>query len=60
MRNKEDLLADVVEGFLFHSQKAQSDIPIVRDIAKKMCDIEICEMWMLTQAAKKANKRLEV
>lgn len=56
MRSKEELIADVVERFLFHSKKAQSDNPVIKDIAEKMCSVEIWEMWVLTQDRKVATR----
>lgn len=44
-----ELLAQVVERFLYHSQYVHSDKPITKDMAQKMCEIEIWEMWTLTQ-----------
>lgn len=44
-----DLLAQVTERFLFHREQAKSDNPIVAEDAKKICEIEIWEMWTLTQ-----------
>lgn len=44
-----DLLARVVERFIFHSGKANSENPLISENAAKMCDIEIWEMWALTQ-----------
>lgn len=47
---KNDKLADVAERFKYHSKMARtSDNPIIVDAAKKMCSIEIWEMWVLTQ-----------
>lgn len=44
-----ELLAQVVERYLYHSQYAQSDKSMIKDMAQKMCEIEIWEMWTLTQ-----------
>ena len=44
-----NLLARVVERFIFHSGKANSENPLISEYAVKMCDIEIWEMWALTQ-----------
>ena len=49
MKNQKNLLFEVIERYLFHSEKAKSENPIVSDIANKMCDIELWEMWVLTQ-----------
>lgn len=45
-----ELLARVVERFQFHSEKTKSDSPLVAETAKKMCEVEIWEMWALTQS----------
>lgn len=50
MKRNDELLLKVAERFLFHSEKAKSDNPVVADVAKEMCDIEIWEMWTLTQS----------
>ena len=42
-------LFDVIERYFFHSEKSRSDNPIISEAAKRMCDIEIWEMWELTQ-----------
>lgn len=43
-------LAAVIERFMIHYKlKETSTNPIVRDGARHMCDIEIWEMWALTQ-----------
>ena len=44
-----ELLAQVVERFCFHCEKAKSENPIVASAATKMCEVEIWEMWALTQ-----------
>ncbi len=50
LQNKADKLAYVAERFLYHSKLAEtSDNPIVVDASKKMCSVEIWEMWVLTQ-----------
>ncbi len=48
-QKENELLSRVVERFLFHMEKAGSDNPIVSEIARKMCGIGLCEMWILTQ-----------
>ena len=45
-------IADVVDRFQFHKEKVRSDNPIITEFAKKMCEIELYEMWMLTQRNK--------
>lgn len=49
MSRENELLISVVERYLFHSKQAKSDNPMIRNVAKTMCDIEIWEMWALTQ-----------
>lgn len=39
----------VVERFQFHKEKAGEDNPMISEFAKKMCEIEMYEMWLLTQ-----------
>lgn len=48
MKRKNELLLNVVERYLFHTNY-HSDNPILQQIAKHMSEIEIDEMWMLTQ-----------
>lgn len=43
-----DAIYKVIERYLFHSGY-KSDNPMLQDIAKSMADIEILEMWLLTQ-----------
>lgn len=45
-------IADVVERFQFHKEKIRADNPIITEFAKKMCELELYEMWMLTQMRK--------
>lgn len=49
MKTGEELLFEVIQRFLFHSEKKKSDNPVIREIANQMCDVEIWEMWVLTQ-----------
>lgn len=42
-----ELLAQVIERFMFHSEKAKSGNPFVSEMAQMMCDVEIWEMWVL-------------
>lgn len=53
MRNKDkrtnDLLAQVVERFRSHAAKTHSDNPMVAQIARDICEVELWEMWVLTQ-----------
>lgn len=44
-----EVLSKVVDRFQFHSEKAKSENPIIAELAEKMCEIEIWEMWELTQ-----------
>ena len=46
--DKNELLIKVVERYLFHKNYA-TDNPFVAEMAQKMCDLELHEMWMLTQ-----------
>lgn len=48
MNRKNELLIRVVERYLFH-KNYKTDKPEILKIVEKMCDIEITEMWMLTQ-----------
>lgn len=49
MRDRKEMLIGLAERYLYHKQKVNSDIPVVSDIARKMCEVDIAEMWMLTQ-----------
>lgn len=44
-----EFLAQVVKRFQFHLDKIKSEKPLIAEAAKKMCEIEIWEMWVLTQ-----------
>lgn len=45
-----DVVCDVVERFRFHSDKASSTKePFVKYMTLKMCEIELWELWVLTQ-----------
>lgn len=46
---RNETLAQVAERFIFHSEKARADNPLVVEMAAKMCEVEIWEMWTLTQ-----------
>lgn len=49
MKEKQnELLLQVAERYLYHSDY-QTEDPYLAGIAEAMCDIEIDEMWMLTQ-----------
>lgn len=48
-KRENELLAQVVERFRFHSGEIKSGNPIVADAAQKMCEVEMWEMWVLTQ-----------
>lgn len=43
-----ELLIRVAERYLYHSNY-HSDNPVVQEMANKICEIEIYEMWALTQ-----------
>lgn len=47
-KSKNELLIQVVERYLFHKNFATEN-PFVAEIAQKMCEIDVDEMWMLTQ-----------
>lgn len=47
-----ELLAQVVERFQFHSSKTSSDNPFVAQIARDICEVELWEMWALTQVCR--------
>lgn len=49
MNRKNELLFSVVERYLIHSEQIKSDNPVESIMARKMCDIEVWEMWVLTQ-----------
>ena len=42
-------LACIVERFLLHREKARSEDPFVAGAAAAMCEIELWELWALTQ-----------
>ena len=46
---EQELLFDVIERYIFHSEKSRSDNPVVRETAQKMCEVELWEMWALAQ-----------
>lgn len=45
---RNELIADVVERFVFHSNY-ETDNPVVAKIAAQMRELDITLMWMLTQ-----------
>lgn len=49
VNRENELLFSVAERYLMHNEQTKSDNPVERNIAEKMCDIEIWEMWVLTQ-----------
>ena len=49
MNRQKELLFSVAERYLTHSEQAKSENPVESSIARKMCDIEVWEMWVLTQ-----------
>lgn len=55
MSRQNKLLLSVAERFLYHSTKAKSDKTIISEAARKMCEIEIWEMWTLTQEVPEAT-----
>lgn len=44
-----NLLARVIEKFCLHYKQIESGSAIVADAAKKMVEIDLWEMWVLTQ-----------
>lgn len=48
MRTTDELLIEVVKRYLFHKNYVTENA-FLKKIAEDMCDIEISEMWMLTQ-----------
>lgn len=48
-RRDNESLSRVVERFLYHSGKTGSSDPVIAGMAAKMCEIEMWEMWALTQ-----------
>ena len=42
-------LARVVERYRHHASEMESANPVIANAAETMCDIEIYEMWVLTQ-----------
>ena len=42
-------LAYITERFRLHREKARSEDPFVAGVAAAMCEIELWEMWALTQ-----------
>ena len=48
MSRKNELLIRVVERYMYQ-RDFKTDNPIVAEVASGMCELEIDEMWMLTQ-----------
>lgn len=48
MNRTDELLIKVVERYMHH-RDYKTDNPIVAEMARSMCEIEVDEMWMLTQ-----------
>lgn len=44
-----NVLCNVVERFQFHSEMTKSENPIISEASTKMCEVEMWEMWELTQ-----------
>lgn len=42
-------LAKVVERYRYHAGKTESANPVIAEAAAMMRDVDICEMWALTQ-----------
>lgn len=45
---RNELIADIVERFLFHSNFVTNN-SFVAEMAAKMCELDIVLMWILTQ-----------
>ena len=48
MSRNDEMLFKVVERYLYH-RDYKTDNPIVAEIAQSMREIDVDEMWMLTQ-----------
>ena len=48
MKPKDELLLKVAERYLLH-KNYQTTNPFTRAMLDKLCEVEIDEMWMLTQ-----------
>ncbi|MCI8961175.1 MAG: hypothetical protein HFG62_19060 [Lachnospiraceae bacterium] len=48
-RRTSSQLAYITERFRLHREKARSEDPFVAGVAAAMCEIELWEMWALTQ-----------
>lgn len=44
-----EILAQIIKRFRFHYENTKSDNPIIANAAMKMCEVEMWEMWALTQ-----------
>lgn len=49
MSREDMLLFEVVSRYFIHKEAANSENTLVSEIAKRMCEIDMLEMWMLTQ-----------
>lgn len=49
MEKTNHLLIELVERYQYHQSKVNCDNPFVAGVAQKMCDIDVYEMYMLTQ-----------
>lgn len=49
--NKNDLLIQIVERYQYH-KNFKTDNPITAEIKEKICDLELHEMWTITQVLK--------
>lgn len=49
MSRTNELLFKVMERYQYHILKVNHENPIVAETARAMVDIDICELWMLTQ-----------
>lgn len=49
MKKRESLLFEVIEEFIKWKESAKSENPVVREFAEKLLEVNIWEMWALTQ-----------
>lgn len=49
MSRENEMQFKVAERFLLHREALRTDNPITREILKKIIEVEMWEMWTLTQ-----------
>lgn len=49
MSREDMLLFEVVRRYFIHKEAVNSENTLVSEVAKRMCEIDMLEMWMLTQ-----------